>query len=94
MRHKWRFHCTLVTPPVISSLIVMAALSGVTSQAYAWGHPPDGPAPDQATPVTDPSTVLNQTKAHGYILQNGISILYNDGYWFAAQRSDNGSKNS
>jgi hypothetical protein len=54
------------------------------SQSRAW-NPPDGPAdrPDLAEKPATPTTLLKQ--AHGYIIQNGISILNNDGYWFAAQ---------
>ncbi len=64
------------------SLVVMLGLSIFDSRVFAW-DPPDGPATDQATQPATPTTLL--PKAHGYIIQNGISILYNDGYWFAAQ---------
>jgi hypothetical protein len=70
-------------------LLGAAALFFIGRPAYAW-DPPDGvvqsngtPAADQAIPPATPTTLL--PKAHGYIIQNGISILYNDGYWFAAQ---------
>src|SRR5215469_7404181 len=73
-------------------LVVALVLTMAASQSRAW-DPPDGRMdpnrPDLANrldlaeePAT-PTTLLPQ--AHGYIIQNGISILYNDGYWFAAQ---------
>jgi len=67
------------------SFLVVALLALIAvSQARAW-DPPDGPKdrPDLAAPPTTPTTLL--PKAHGYIIQNGISVLHNDGYWFAAQ---------
>jgi len=63
-------------------LVATFVVSMAASQAHAW-NPPPGPAIDQATPPPTPTTLLRE--AHGYIIQNGISILYNDGYWFAAQ---------
>jgi hypothetical protein len=77
-----------------TSVLLVSALvaSMAVSQASAW-NPPDGPAwdpedrpgnrPDLAYQPPTPTTLL--WRAHGYITQNGISILYNDGYWFAAQ---------
>jgi hypothetical protein len=61
-------------------LVIAIGLCAVVSRAYAW-DPPDGPASDQATL---PSTALVHN-AHGYLIQTGISVLYNDGYWAAAQ---------
>ena len=62
---------------VAAFVVLMAA-----SQARAW-DPPEGPDIDQADDLPTPTTLLHQ--AHGYIIQNGISVLHNDGYWFAAQ---------
>jgi hypothetical protein len=75
------------------ALLVSALVASMAaSQASAW-NPPDGPPwdpvnspgnrPDLANQPSPPTTLLKW--AHGYITQNGISILYNDGYWFAAQ---------
>jgi hypothetical protein len=64
-------------------LVAALVISMAASLARAWA-PPDGPAIDQTTPPTPTPTTLLRG-AHGYIIQNGISILYNDGYWFAAQ---------
>jgi hypothetical protein len=63
-------------------LVAMLVVSMEASQARAWNSP-EGPAIDQTTPPPTPTALL--TQAHGYIIQNGIFILYNDGYWFAAQ---------
>jgi hypothetical protein len=70
--------------PTYALLVVALVVSMVASQSRAW-DPPDGPMdrPDWADPPPTPTTLL--PKAHGYIIQNGISILHNDGYWFAAQ---------
>jgi hypothetical protein len=67
------------------------ALSSQVPQAGAW-NPPDGPQDrlDLALPPLAPTIPLN--RAHGYIIQNGISILYNDGYWFAAQMLRDGQQ--
>jgi hypothetical protein len=67
---------------VFTALVVGGAVSVAGPPAHAW-NPPDGPASDQTTPPTTPITLL--PKAHGYIIQNGITILNNDGYWLAAQ---------
>jgi hypothetical protein len=64
-------------------LVVALVLTMAASQSRAW-NPPDGTAVDLADKPPPTSTTL-LPKAHGYIIQNGISILYNDGYWFAAQ---------
>jgi hypothetical protein len=85
-----RHRCALLVSALVAS---MAA-----SQARAW-NPPDPrkgqedrldlaecPKYEKTPPykcVKDETTLLKH--AHGYITQNGISILYNDGYWFAAQ---------
>ncbi len=64
--------------------LALAVLTlAATRPARAW-DPPDGPAADQVTPPATPTTLL--PKAHGYIIQNGITILNNDGYWAAAQQ--------
>jgi hypothetical protein len=66
----------------VASWIMVGAISWSTQRdARAW-NPPDGPAIDQATPPA-PGQLVN--RAHGYIIQTGINVLYNDGYWFAAQ---------
>jgi hypothetical protein len=70
------------THRVVWSVFVGLAITAIASTSYAW-NPPDGPADDQVTMPANPATLL--PKAHGYIIQNGIRILYNDGYWFAAQ---------
>ena len=67
---------------VLAALVVGSAVSVGGPPARAW-NPPDGPAIDQTTPPPTPTTLL--PKAHGYIIQNGITILNNDGYWLAAQ---------
>lgn len=72
-----------VTNIARTSLLAALATCTLTSSALAW-DPPDGPSVDQATPPATPDTLLRP--AHGYITQTGISILYNDGYWFAAQQ--------
>jgi hypothetical protein len=66
----------------IASSVPVLVMSLAATDVYAW-NPPDGPDFDHADPPATPTTLLR--KAHGYITQNGISILYNDGYWFAAQ---------
>lgn len=48
--------------------------------ALAW-NPPSGTKFEADGPAT-PTTPL--AKGHGWITQAGISILHNDGYWFAA----------
>ena len=63
------------------ALSAAVACALMLSNAYAW-DPPDGPSADQAYAPNPPTALVRQ--AHGYIIQNGISILYNDGYWFAA----------
>jgi hypothetical protein len=64
--------------------VVLAGLTllGQTGRVLAWDVPV-GKAADQATPPTTPTTLLHE--AHGYLIQNGITVLNNDGYWFAAQ---------
>jgi hypothetical protein len=66
---------------LVGMLATFAALD-----ARAW-DPPDSPdgstATDLAKPPATPTTPY--PKAHGYIIQSGIDVLYNDGYWFAAQ---------
>jgi len=73
-----------VLPSLVRLRILMvgvaAAVCAIAHDAYAW-DPPDGPEVDQATL---PATGLVHN-AHGYLIQTGISVLYNDGYWFAAQ---------
>ena len=64
-----------------SLLVASVCVSFLTTEAREWDAP-DGPTSDTVTPPA-PGALLQ--KAHGYIIQNGISILYNDGYWFAAQ---------
>lgn len=66
----------------LAALSAVALISAAASSAHAW-DPPDGPSTDQATQPATPTTLVN--KAHGYIIQNGISILNNDGFWAAAQ---------
>ena len=63
-------------------LVAAFVVSMAASQARAWDPPGGGPI-DQADHPPTPTTLLRQ--AHGYIIQNGISVLHNDGYWFAAQ---------
>lgn len=67
---------------VIRTALLAGALAIVAPPARAW-NPPDGNAPDQANPPSSPTALV--PKAHGYIIQNGIAILNNDGYWVAAQ---------
>jgi hypothetical protein len=66
-----------------AALALALAIAAAPRGARAW-DPPDGPAADQVTQPATPETLL--PKAHGYIIQNGISVLYNDGYWFAAEK--------
>ncbi len=66
----------------MAGALVLAVSVLAAGPARAW-DPPDGPTADQVTQPNPPTALL--PKAHGYITQNGISILYNDGYWFAAQ---------
>jgi hypothetical protein len=68
------------TPYKLLAAMLMASM--VAAEAAAW-NPPPGPSIDQATPPRTPTTLLKE--AHGYITQNGIAVLNNDGYWFAAQ---------
>lgn len=63
-------------------LVAAFVVSMAASQARAW-DPPGGRDIDQADHPPTPTTLLRQ--AHAYIIQNGISVLHNDGYWFAAQ---------
>jgi hypothetical protein len=77
-----------------SEKLAVAALGAVfiggafTPEARAWNPPEEDPnfpgATDHAAPLATPSTPY--PKAHGYIIQRGADIIYNDGYWFAAQR--------
>jgi hypothetical protein len=67
---------------LLALAVAAAFVAAASGPARAW-DPPAGPFPDQATPPATPTTLVRN--AHGYIIQNGISILYNDGYWFAAQ---------
>jgi hypothetical protein len=50
----------------------------------AWNPPAGGPASDQAAHPITPETPLRE--GHGHITQDGIAVLNNDGYWFAAQQ--------
>ena len=63
------------------SLAPLLIVTIVVLPAQAWS-PPDGPAPNVAYTPAPGAYVF---KAHGYIIQNGIKALENDGYWFAAQ---------
>ena len=60
-------------------LAVMLAGWMAAPPARAW-NPPPGEADRTKRPET-PTTLL--WEAHGYLIQTGISVLHNDGYWFA-----------
>lgn len=75
--HEMNYKVTQIT-----FSIAITSLMG-SSICYAW-NPPDGDTISDATPPGTATTPL--TKGHGWLTQAGISILDNDGYWFAAQR--------
>jgi hypothetical protein len=69
------------TRTLLGTVAAMFIAFASVSRVAAW-NPPSGNAKDQAIAPASPTTPLRQ--AHGYITQNAISLLENDGYWFAA----------
>ena len=68
----------------LSAAAAILLLAAGGREARAWNPPGnDGDPPDFTAGLTTPDTILFKT--HGYLIQTGISVLYNDGYWFAAQ---------
>jgi hypothetical protein len=72
-------HCAVM---ILSALV--ATFAALDARAWDPPDPPDGStAADLAMAPATPTTPY--PKAHGYIIQSGIDVLYSDGYWFAAQ---------
>ncbi|MDX2022368.1 MAG: hypothetical protein SF187_19185 [Deltaproteobacteria bacterium] len=69
-----------ILTPVLGA--ALGLLTGM-SPAFAW-NPPSGPSKFDADAPLTPTTPLS--KGHAWITQAAISVLYNDGYWFAADK--------
>lgn len=79
---RTKLRSTNFTLSLAATVFSATAFAG-PSLCYAW-NPPDGHSQTEATGPDTPTTPLK--KGHGWITQAGISILENDGYWFAAER--------